>query len=284
MTRTNKLISRLGFLAITCVAVANLSTTLLADAIPLQTTGILNLTAQASLVAVTTVTPCISFAGSPTCTANNTLTQVDVGSGPLATDTVYKTGASQATIKDIPSTPVAAFIIANTNPSGSATFDLNFIVTPSGLGACSFGMTLGACSTGTFVFTQTDPNTVDINFTVDENAYVTGTSSAAFTHYTSKFSTAFAPQGALIPGCVNQEGAAGNNCTLTIGHILLFEAPAIATFVENGVTVHGEAGTISANWSAQQTALGNTPEPVSYLLFGSGLIALSIFGRRRSRS
>jgi hypothetical protein len=223
-------------------------------------------------VAVTSNAPCIAFSNSATCAGATT--GIDVS----GTDPIFQSGNNMGTIKDIATSfPIASFKTANlTIAGGPAIFDLLSIATPSGFSACTFTTVSGACSTGTFVFTQSGSQ-VGVSFTTSENGYL-GNSTTGFTPYQGIFTT-------QLSGGLGQFGctvSGAQTCTDTIANILLFEATSAQTNAA-GQGLVGQSGTIRSTWSATESPL-STPEPVSFLLLGSGLVAVAFAGRRYRRS
>ena len=244
-----------------------------AAAIPLGGGGVLNAgNMTGGLFAITSNAPCISFAGSSTCAGATT------GISLSGTDPLFGT---TGTIKDIGTTvPITAFKTANlTIAGGPAIFDLESIATPIGLPACTFTTISGSCSTGTFVFTQQSPNQVAFSFTTNEIGYL-GLSGTGFTPYLGIFTTQLS--GGLAGfGCV--VGGA-QTCTDTIGNILILEATAAQTTAA-GLGAIGQSGTFKATWSTTESPTTTaTPEPISLVLFGSGLVGVALYSRRFRRS
>lgn len=228
----------------------------IASPIPLGGGGVVNLSnSPGKLVAVSSNTPCIAFSGlAPSCPGGPT---ADIVSG---VDPIFGT---TGTIKDISTTfPIVAFETVNlTIAGGPAIWDLLNIITPSGFSNCTTSTNSGACSTGTFVLSQTSPTQVSISLSLNEIGYL-GTSSTGSTPYVSVFTT-------QLSGDLTAFGCTGPNCADTIGNILLWES--------------GAGHEISSTWSATESPVAATPEPASYGLIGSGLIGLVLFGRKLSK-
>jgi len=274
MAITQKL--KLG--AVTLSALAIGATNLSATPITINAvnTGIFSVADTGTLVGVTSnPTACISFAGLSTC--GSTATAMSVSSADPQFGTT-------GTIKDIATSfPIIDWKTANLVVGGPAMFDLTSVQTPSGFSACTFFTNSGSCSTGTFVFTQSGSGAlaqVGITFTTNEIGY-TGSSSTS-TPYIGIFTT-------QLSGGLTQFGctvSANQACQDTIGDILIFEASAAQT---NAVTTPialgtiGQSGTIKSTWSGTESPISGTPEPVSLVLFGSGLIGLAVVGRRFRR-
>jgi len=150
-----------------------------ATPIPYATTGIMFGTNSASLVAVTTNNPCISFAGASTCQAGST--GYDITPPGAIGDPIFQSaGDPNGQIKDIGTAfPITAFKTADlTIGGGPAIFDLVNIVTPTGYAACTFTTAAGSCSTGTFILSQ-NANSVGIQLTVNEFGYLGSIASGA---------------------------------------------------------------------------------------------------------
>jgi hypothetical protein len=263
------LIQNLTFGAAALAALAIGSTNLSASPIPFGGGGVLNAANMAGgVVAVTSNAPCIAFSGASVCAG--AVTGIDLS----GTDPIFGT---TGTIKDIgTSFPIPSFKTANlTIAGGPAIFDLLNIQSPSGFPLCTFTTVSGACSTGTFVFTQQGAQ-VAVSFTTNENGYL-GSSTTGFTPYQGIFTTQLS--GGLAQfGCV-VSGA--QTCTDTIANILIFEATSAQTSGA-GLGAIGQSGTIKSTWSVTESP--TVPEPVSFVLFGSGLVGLACIGRRYRRT
>jgi len=248
-----------------------------ATPIPYATTGIMFGTNSASLVAVTTNNPCISFAGASTCQAGST--GYDITPPGAIGDPIFQSaGDPNGQIKDIGTAfPITAFKTADlTIGGGPAIFDLVNIVTPTGYAACTFTTAAGSCSTGTFILSQ-NANSVGIQLTVNEFGYLGSIASGA-TPYEGIFTSQVI--GSLAPyGCVS---SGAQTCTATIANILLFEATSGQTNAAGLGTV-GQSGTIRSSWSVQESPTGApVPEPTTFVLIGGGLLGLGIAKRRKS--
>jgi len=266
MRLTQGMFRGLTFGAVSLSVLAIGSTNLFATAIPLGGGGVLNAANMTGgVVAVTSNAPCIAFSGASTCAGATTAIALS------GTDPIFGT---TGTIKDIgTSLPIASFKTASLTAGGSAIFDLLSIATPTGFAACTFTTTSGSCSTGTFVFTQSSPSQVAASFTTNENGYL-GSSTTGFTPYigifTSQLSGGLAQFGCVVSGA--------QTCTDTIANLLLFEATAAQTGAA-GFGAIGQSGTVKSTWSVTESP--TIPEPVSMVLFGSGLVGLALVRRYR---
>jgi PEP-CTERM motif len=247
-----------------------------ATAIPLGGGGVLNASNMAGgVLAITSNSPCLAFSGASTC--GGAITGIDLS----GTDPIFGT---TGTIKDIgTSVPITAFKTANlTIAGGPATFDLENIITPLGFSSCTFSTILGSCSTGTLVFTQNTLTQVGVSFSTNEIGYL-GTSATGSTPYTGIFTTQYSGNLSQF-GCV-VSGA--QTCTDNIANILIFEATAAQTSAA-GLGAIGQGGTVKSTWSVTESPNTSTttptPEPISLVLFGSGLVGVALFSRRFRRS
>jgi hypothetical protein len=243
----------LAALTLTALAIAP---NVFATPIPLGGGGVNNVANMiGGTVAVTTTTPCIAFSGpvnAPTpCNGTATI-------GVSGVDPIFGT---TGTIKDISTVPLTSFKTVNlTIGGGPAIFDLLNIVTPVGFAPCTAATNSGSCSTGTFILTQTSTNQVSIGLSTNEIGYL-GSSASGSTPYIGVFTT-------QLSGSLTQFGCTGANCADTIGNIFAFE---------------GAGGKISSTWSATESpvAVPGIPEPMSFLLLGSGLVGISMLRQRR---
>jgi hypothetical protein len=201
MRKSQRLFNTLTFGTVTLAALVIGTTNLSATPIPYTGDGVTKIDGNGGLVAVTSATPCISFAGLSTCGAGTTVINNSPGPNPGDGDPFF---GNSGTIKDIGTTfPISAFKTVAIAAGGTADWDLENIVAPSGFPACTFTTTTGACSTGIFLFTQNTPSQVTISFTTNEEGYV-GTN-ATFTPYQGIFQTTLT--GPLV-GCTIQIGQA----------------------------------------------------------------------------
>lgn len=147
---------------------------------------------------------------------------------------------------------------------GPVNFDLTAIPAGvvSGTNDCVSGVVGSTCSPpgSPFVFFQASANQVQIGFVVDANAYTV--SNATFTPYVANFQTS-------ISGDLTGFGCTGIHCTDTIPNVLLWE---------------GSGGSIEAGWHATESPSATVPEPFTGALFGMGLVAISLLGRRLRRA
>jgi len=229
----------------------------LATSIPLGGGGILNLSnLSGTVVGVSSV--CINWTGAAgpcTTTANNP----DSVSG---TDPIFLSGSAfPGTIKNLPAgvvTPLVGFeTVQSSLPGGVVTFDLTGIVLPGASGNCLTDVFCRPGGASPFSFTQDSANQVSVSFAVTLLAY-TGTSASGTTVYNGVFTTQLS-------------GTLPNGTTVTIPNILAYEAG---------------GGNITSTWSATESpvAPATVPEPLSFMLLGSGLVGVSVLGRRYRRS
>jgi len=181
-------------------------------------------------------------------------------SGADATDFTFP---STGLIQNIPQGTVSISQWEKVNsplPGGIVFFDLTGV--PNAVAAandCASGNVGSQCAAGPFLLQQSGPTNVTITFLVSANAY-TGIPGTGVTPYTATFQTTITGINALSQfGCTT-------NCSATIPNILFWE---------------GGGGTINSTWSA--TEAPSVPEPISFLLFGSGLIGVALIGRARRR-
>jgi hypothetical protein len=207
--------------------------------------------------------PCIDF-GYPAPCQSTTGIQDAVSS--LDT-TNFTSGTSPLdTIKDLflaGPTPLTAFeTVASPLPGGVVTFDLLSLIAPmpSTNNCVSASVGTQCVPTGSpLLLTQTTATQVNVQLTANLAGY-TGTSATGTTAYTAIFSTSLS--GTLPTMAGNPFSGAPD----TIPNILAFI---------------GSGGTITSTWQAQESPNPVIPEPFSFVLLGSGLVTLSLIGRRR---
>jgi len=215
------------------------------------------------------VNPCLDFGYPAAC---QTVTGIQDSVSTMDT-TSFTSGSTAAdTIKDVfllGALPVVDFeTVQSPLAGGVVNFDLTSIVTPATPvgNNCTTYASNAVCSPGggsPFILTQegTAQNPqVNVTFSVDLAAY-TGTSATGTTPYIGIFSTNLS--GTLPVTAGNPFSGAAD----TIPDVLQFIA---------------DGGTITSTWSAQESAITGTPEPLSFFLLGSGLVALSLLGRWKS--
>jgi len=231
-----------------------------------------------ALVGVSTTTGpqtgCVNFnttlGGSASPCSTATTTNINV-SGLDSKDFTFP---STGTIRNIPQ-GIGSIISwetvpGGTNDGGSGTtvfFDLTGVPAAilSGTNDCVSGAVGSNCApTGSpFSFKQISASQIQIGFVVDAIAY-TGTSADGSTPYIANFSTTLS--GTLQSfGCVP---SMANNCNDTIPNLLLWEAG---------------GGSVESGWTATESP-APVPEPISLALFGSGLVAIAMLGRRKRRT
>ena len=260
-------LKRLSLAGMCLTGLTAVTTNIFATPLPITDSGILQIGGlQGALVGVTSAPPCISWSGSPTCSGFTAHQMAVSGSSNL-----FSTSASATdTIKDLPSFPPPTLtdfetvLGAGTLAGQTIHFDLAhvFVNGPTNVGNCSSNAALNSCTPANSPFTFSMDSTgqqLTISFSVLMDAY-TGTNST-FTQYLGVFSTQQSGHFAGFGSCAN----------------------AVAD-ITDALTCESTQGTITATWSATESPLAGTPEPMSLALFGSGLIGLGLIGRRFRRS
>ena len=155
---------KIGSMALALIALTAVN--VFATPIPLGGGGVVNLSDNGTLLAVTTsgTGGCIAFSG---VTSPCTGTTADI---VTSTDPFFGTSG---TIKDISTPSEVGFKTVNLAAGGPAIWDLLNIITPSGYGACSLTTTAGACATNTFLFTTNTSSEVTISLSLNEIGYLT---------------------------------------------------------------------------------------------------------------
>jgi len=179
--------------------------------------------------------------------------------------TLFAVGSTATdTIKDIPAgvaTPLVDFetVAGGSGGAGEVFFDLTSVTIPGAFGNCASGAVNNSCNAGggsPFILTQNTSNQVTVSFSASLDGY-TGTSATGTTPYSAVFSTTFS-------------GTLANGMPDTIPNIL--------NYVATG-------GVLQSTWSAAESPVpsSGTPEPMTFVLLGSGLVGLSVVRKRRSR-
>jgi hypothetical protein len=235
-----------------------------ATALPVGNGGILNkgsYTLNSVIQDVAVQGTCIDWEVVPPAACANTGTSLMAVSGD---NTLFTAGS--ASIKNLNgSLPVTQFETV-AGPLGNVFFDLLSIVNPNpAIYPTCTATSTSPCYTGTFLLTPSVVGGIPqlaIQLTTQEVAY-TGTSATGSTPYVGIFTT-------QLSGTLNSTDAAGAciGASSTIASVLACQ--------QGG-------GTIYNPWSATESPGSVTPEPISFVILGSGLVGLSILGRRRSR-
>lgn len=248
-------------IALTAMALAVFAvvpSSLLGASIPLGNGAVLDLSNMSGqLVGVSNA--CINW-GIPSACQTTTGIQDTVSGND---STVFTNGSTSLdTIKDLPAgvlIPLVDFMTVQSPLTGSEVFfDLTGIVIPAipvGNNCTIFALS-AICNAGggsPFLLVQTGDNQVSISFDTTEIAY-TGNSTSGSTPYVSVFTTQIS--GTLLNG---------NTDTI----------PNILNYVAGG-------GAIDSTWSASQSPV--VPEPMSFILLGSGLLGMGLLSRWSRRS
>jgi len=256
---------RLTLAAAAFMGLALVPSNVFATALIVPDSGILqiaNLTG--TLVGVTSfpvATSCINWSGGVTCAAGAVSMGVSGVSGIFATGTGQiwdiLNGVSEGTGGLFETVTGAGPETGNT-----INFNLNTVITNTGAtqGNCTSNAAFNTCTPAGSPFTFQEDSTgtqLTISFTALLSGY-TGTLASGSTGYRAVFAT-------QESGTVSGSGAC-SGVTANITSVLTCEAA---------------GGTVQATWSAAESP--TAPEPISFLLFGSGLLGLSFLGRRRFR-
>lgn len=235
-----------------------------ATALIIPDSGILTIANVTGTVVGVTTTPsnCINWAGTGAC--NTTA----VTMGVSGVSSIFAVG--NGTIGDIlggvsETTPFETVTGAGVETGNTINFLLNTLVTNGGttVGNCASNAAFNSCTPANSPFTFSEDSTgtqLTISFTALLSGY-TGTSGSGTTPYRSIFAT---QQSGTLSGTGSCNGATAN--------------------ITTALTCEASGGTITATWSANESPITGTPEPVSALLIGSGLIGVALFGRRLRRS
>lgn len=210
---------------------------------------------------------CINWSSSAPCVASPGVG--DQGSGDPLDFSI-----ANGSIKDLIAGevfPVVDFELApGTGGNVGATmvhFDLLNLVPSSTTGTndCTSGATGSNCAPAgsPFFLHQSSANSVSISLQVNLEAYTggSGTNYSLATLYTGLFTT-------QITGTINN---VVNGTPDTIPNILAFLNA-------------NSSNAITATWSAAESPVTGTPEPMSFLLMGSGLLGAAVLGKRFRRS
>lgn len=269
-----------SLLVLTLAALATGPSSMFANALPLTDNGVLVLGQfGGTLVGVTSVPLCIYW-GDTTTNTNICSPAATHQMSVSGTSNLFSTATSTTDkIQDLneafsPTTgiftggPIIDFetvLGAGALASQTINFDLTQFVLANGgagFGTCNNNFNNSCEPAGSpFTFTTDGVGDVTITFTVLMNAY-TGTSSASgFTPYKGVFSDDLS--GTLV-GTSPCNGEAVN--------------------VTNILSCEAAGGTITdGTWSASESPATQTPEPLTFALFGSGLVGLGLIGRHHRR-
>ena len=143
-------------------------------------------------------------------------------------------------------------------------FDLlNFAVNgPTDVGDCSSNAAFNSCTPANSAFSFHEDATgkqVTISTTMLLEGY-TGSSATGTTPYTAVFST---QQSGSLTGFGACDGLTAN--------------------ITNIIACESNGGTIQATWSATESSDTTIPEPINFVLIGSGLLVLGVCARRSAR-
>jgi len=212
--------------------------------------------------------PCLDFGFPAAC---QTTAPIQDAVSSMDTTNFVSGSTAADTIKDVflfGPLPVVDFeTVQSPLAGGMVQFNLTSIVTPATPvgNNCSTFSPSAVCAPGggsPLILTQEGSSQVNVTFSVDLAAY-TGTSATGTTPYLGVFSTNLS--GSLPTMAGNPFSGAADTIPDILGFI-------------------GDGGTITSTWSAQESALSAVPEPLSFVLLGSGLVGLSLLGRcRRTR-
>jgi hypothetical protein len=257
MSVTQRTFKSLAFTTLALGALAISPNHILANPIPLGGGGAFNIGSFSVAVTGTMATGCIDYYNSTTGCGTNASVTLNAPSDPIFGTLNVTTGS----IKDIGPGQTFPEIAALT--LNGFTFDLQALVFPTPI-SCPPALTPGSCAIAgsPFVFTQNTvnppsaTNSADVSLTAIYCGYTisAGTNCNNGTMYSATFSSHF------------------------VGTI---DDTKLAATVANLIGIISGGGTITDSISANFVPLGSVPEPMSLLLFGSGLLGLSMLGRRK---
>jgi len=262
MLVTQRTLKNLAFTTAALAALAVGPSHVLATPIPYAAGGAFNIGSFSVAVNGTLATGCIDYYNASTGCGTNATVTLNAPSDPIFGTVAVTTGS----IKDIG--PGQSFPELTALTLNGFTFDLLSLVFPTPT-ACPPAATPGSCAIAgsPFVFTQdtiappSPTSSADVSLT------------ALYCGYTGSAGTE------TSTSCTNGTLYAATFTSHFVGTI---DSTGMAATVANLINIISGGGTITDSISGNFTPIP-TPEPISLILFGSGLLGLSLLGRRKSR-
>jgi len=258
MLVTQRTLKNFAFAAAAVAALAVGPSATFANPIPYTLGGAFNIGSFSVAVNGNLATGCIDYYNSSTGCGTNATVTLNAPSDPI----FGVVGTTTGSIKDIG--PGATFPQTAGLTLNGFTFDLVQLVMPTPT-PCPPAATPGSCAIAgsPFVFTQ------------DTIAPPSPTSSADVS---------------LTAIYCGYTGTSGTNCnngtlyaaTLTSHFVGTIDSTGLAATVTNLINIIAGGGTITDSISGNFVPIP-APEPISLVLFGSGLLGLSLLGRRKNR-